>query len=272
MPTIGHLGLAAIVCDSGQDGVFHGDVLYRSGHEGAGFVRVRRPDVDGNVVATGVLDAAQHQHLGTARGELEHLLERDRVHPVGVGHDARVGGEDAVDVGVDLAHVGVQCRGQRDGGGVRAAAAQRGDVLAVLADALEAGDQDDQALVEGVPQPARCDVDDLGVAVGAGGDHAGLRPGERAGLRAEGGNGHRDQRVGDPLARGQQHVHLPRRRRRAHLLGEVEQVIGGVAHRRDDYDDVIALLLCFDDSLSDPADPLGVRHRGSAVFLHDESH
>ncbi len=36
----------------------------------------------------------------------------------GVGHDARVGGEDAVDVGVDLADVGLERGGQGDGGGV----------------------------------------------------------------------------------------------------------------------------------------------------------
>ena len=190
----------------------------------------------------------------------------------GVRHDARVGGEDAVDVGVDLADVGLQRGGQRDGGGVRAAAAQRGDVLAVLADALEAGDQHDQALVERRPQPAGGDVDDLGVAVGAGGDHAGLRAGERPGLGAERLDGHRDQRVGDPLTRGQQHVHLPRGRGRADLPGQVEQVVGGVAHRGDHHDDVVALLLGLDDALGDAADPLGVGHRGSAVLLHDERH
>ena len=64
------------------------------------------------------------------------------------GHDPRVGGEDAVHVGVDLADVGVQRGGERDGGGVRAAPAERGDVLGVLRDALEAGDDRDRALVE----------------------------------------------------------------------------------------------------------------------------
>ena len=36
-----------------------------------------------------------------------------------VGHDARVGGEDTVDVGVDLADIGTQRRGECNGGGVR---------------------------------------------------------------------------------------------------------------------------------------------------------
>ena len=61
-----------------------------------------------------------------------------------VGDDARVGGVDAVDVGVDQALGGLQRRGDRHRRGVRAAAAERGDV-AVGIDALEAGDDDDLA-------------------------------------------------------------------------------------------------------------------------------
>ena len=98
--------------------------------------------------AAGVLDAPQHEHLRPGGGELEHLLVGDGVEPLGVRDDPRVGGEDAVDVGVDLADVGPQGGGDGDGGGVGAAAAERGDVLGVLADALEAGDDDDRALVQ----------------------------------------------------------------------------------------------------------------------------
>ena len=79
----------------------------------------------------------------------------------------------------------MQCGGQRNGGGVRTAAAQSGDVLAVLAYSLEAGNKHDLILVErGAQAPGR-DVDDLGIAVGAGGDDAGLRTGERPRLGSE---------------------------------------------------------------------------------------
>ena len=183
-----------------------------------------------------------------------------------------IGTEDPVHVGVDLAHVGVQRRGQRDRGGVRAAAAQRGDVAGVLADSLESGHQHDPALVQGCLQPGRGDIDDLGFAVGTGRDDPGLRAGERAGLGAQRLDGHRDQRVGDPFAGGQQHVQFARRRGRAHLLGQIQQVVGGVAHRGDDHDDVVALLFGLDDAFGDATDPVGVGHRGSAVFLHDERH
>ena len=107
-----------------------------------------------NVVAAGVFHAAQHQYLGAAGGHLEHLLEGDRIQLAGVVHDPRVRAEDAVHVGVDLADVGAQRRGQCDRRGVRAAAAQRGDVPGVLADTLEAGDQNDSAFVERGLQPS----------------------------------------------------------------------------------------------------------------------
>ena len=195
--------------------------------------------MDGDAVTAGVLDASQVEDLRPGRRHLEHLLVGDAVELAGRGDDARVGGEDAVDVAVDLAHLGAEGRGERDGGGVGRATAERGDVLGVLGDALEAGDDRDGAGVDRVDDPARRDVDDLGPAVHGVGDHAGLRPGERLRLVAQLGDGHRQQRHRDSLARGQQHVELTGRRQRRHLLGEVTQVVGRVAHRRDDHDHVV---------------------------------
>ena len=59
---------------------------------------------------------------------------------------------------------------------------------------------------------------------------------------------------------------LARRRRRADLLGQVEQVVGGVAHRRDDHDDVVARLLGLDDALGDAPDPVGVATEDPPYF------
>ena len=173
-----------------------------------GRVEKLRPYVDRQVVAAGVLDAAQVQDLGPARGHLQHLLGRDGGDAAGGRHDPRVGGEHAVDVGVDLADLGAQRRGQRDRGGVGAPAAERGDVLALLGDALEAGDDRDRALRQRLLDPAGRDVDDLGLAVHRVGDHAGLRPGERLRLVAEVADRHRQHRHRDPLAGGEQHVQL----------------------------------------------------------------
>ena len=74
--------------------------------------------------------------------------------------------------------------GQGDGGGVRAAAAERGDVV-VLVDALEAGDDDDLALVEGLAHALGRDVLDAGLGVEAIGDDADLGPGEADGRLAQ---------------------------------------------------------------------------------------
>src|SRR5205823_5861789 len=145
----------------------------------------RGTHVDRDVVAAGVLHAAQVQDLGATGGELQHLLVGDRVELPGAGHNPWVGGEHAVDVGVDLAHVGVQGRGQGDGGGVGAPAAERGDLLRVLADALEPGDDHDVTLVDGRRDASRGDVDDLGLAVHRVGDHPGLGAGEGPGGEAE---------------------------------------------------------------------------------------
>ena len=62
------------------------------------------------------------------------------------------------------------------------------------------------------------------------------------------------------------------RRQRADLLGEVEQLVGGVAHRRHGDDDVVAGLAGVDDALGDPLDALGVGDGRAAVLLHDQAH
>ena len=53
------------------------------------------------------------------------------------------------------------------------------------------------------------------------------------------------------------------------LLWLTHQLVGGVAHGRDDDDDVVSLLLGRDDALGDPLDRLGVGDRRAAVLLHD---
>ena len=186
--------------------------------------------------------------------------------------DPRVGGEDAVDVGVDLADVGLERGRERDGRGVGAAAAEGGDLLGVGRDALEAGDDDDVAVADRLGDPAGRDVDDLGLAVHRVGDHAGLRAGERAGGEAEVADRHRDERHRDALARGEQHVHLAGRRQRRDARGQVLQVVGRVAHGGHGDDDVVAGLLDLHDAPRDALDGVGVGERGAAVLLHDNAH
>ena len=110
---------------------------------------------------------------GAEAGQLEHLVVADPVDLARLGDDPRVGRVDAVDVGVDLAGVGPEHGGQGHGGRVGAAAAQRRDVV-VLVDPLEAGDDDDLALVERLDHPLGRDVADARLGVEAVGDDADL--------------------------------------------------------------------------------------------------
>ncbi len=104
-------------------------------------------DVHGHPVALGELDGADLQHLGAEARQLQHLVVGDARQLARRGHDVRVGGVDPVDVGENLAGVGLKRGGDRHRRRVGAAASQRGDV-AVVVGALESRDHRDLALVE----------------------------------------------------------------------------------------------------------------------------
>src|SRR3546814_13864992 len=67
-------------------------------------------------------DRARLEHLGADAREFEHFLIGHIAELARARDDARVGGVDAVDVGVDVAEVGLPRRRHRHGPGVRSAA------------------------------------------------------------------------------------------------------------------------------------------------------
>ena len=73
------------------------------------------------------------------------------------------------------------------------------------------------------------------------------------------------------LADRDQHVELARLRARRDLVGEVEQLVGVLAHRRYDADDARARSLGGDEALGDAADLLGVGDRRAAELHHDRA-
>src|SRR5690606_22956165 len=147
-------------------------------------------------------------------------------------HDARIGGVDAVDVRVDVALLRLQGRRHGHGGGVGAAAAQRGDV-AVLVDALEPGDHHDAALFQHLADPGGVDVHDARLVVDAVGEDAYLATGEGYGVATLGLQADGEQREGPLPAGGEEHVQLPAAGARRQVPGEPEQAIGPAAHGRD---------------------------------------
>ncbi len=227
-----------------------------------------RPAMDAHAVVARVLERAQLQHPGARRRHLEHLLERDHRQLARVGNDPRVGAEHAVDVGVDLALVGADGGGQRDGGRVRAAAAERRDV-ARGRDALEAGDEHDRVLVERVVDAIGAHVEDPRLGVRRVGDDPGLRAGQRDRAVAEVVDRHRAQRARHALAGAQQHVHLARVGVGRDLVGVGDQAVGLLAARRQHRDNAVSGLALVDDPLRGALEPLGVGDRGAAE-LHDD--
>ena len=184
------------------------------------------------------------------------------------GTSARVGRVDAAHVGVDLAVLGAERCGERDRGRVGAAAPERRHVL-VGRHALESGDEDDPVLVERLVDPPRAHVDDLRLAVRRVGDDARLRAGERDRLVAEVVDGHRAERVRDPLADRDEHVELARVGPSRDLRGEVEELVGRVPHRGEDADDAVPRLAHRDESARDVLDLLRVADRRTAELHHD---
>src|SRR5207249_2239931 len=99
---------------------------------------------------------------------------------------------------------------------------------------------------------------------------SGLRASERDGFVAEVVDGHRAERVRDPLADRDEHVVLARLWTWRDLVGEPDQLVGGVAHRREDGHHAASLFAGADEPARDVLDLLGVRDRGAAELHHDE--
>ena len=240
---------------------------------GAGVVAERRAHPDDDVVDPAQLHGARLHDLGALVGQLEHLLVADDGDEPGVGDDARVGREDALHVGVDLAGVGLEAGGQGHGRRVRAATAQRRDLArgeGLVRGALEAGHDDDPPAADLGAHAGRVDVGDARPAVARVRADAGLRSGQRDGLDARRLEGHGHERAADVLAGGEQEVHLARVGVVRDGGRQVEQVVGRVAHGADDDDEVCAGATVAGDPPGDVADALGIGERRAAVLLDDE--
>ena len=59
---------------------------------------------------------------------------------------------------------------------------------------------------------------------------------------------------------------------RGHVVGEPLEVVGGLAHRRNHHDDVVAVAPGAHDVVGDGADPVGIGDRRAAELLDEQSH
>ena len=99
-----------------------------------------------------------------------------------------------------------------------------------------------------------------------------LAAGEADRLDAEVGQRHAQQRHRDALAGGEQHVHLAAGLRAGHVVGQLDEVVGGLAHRARHDDDIVAVASGEGDVLGDGTHAVGVGDGGAAVLLHDQGH
>src|SRR5690606_16076935 len=84
--------------------------------------------------------------------------------------------------------------------------------------------------------------------------------------------GHGEQGHRDPLPGGEQHVELPLVPVGADLGGQVEQLVGGVAHGGHDDGDLVAGAVGLHDALRHASDRVDVGHGGAAVLLDEKGH
>ena len=242
-----HLRLAGVVGDARDDGLFE-HVLLLDDPRALGVVE-RRADVDLHAVVASVLDRAQRQDAGAAAARSSISSYETCLSLRASGDDPRIGAVDAVDVGVDLADVGVERGRERDGGRVGAAAAERRDVASSVETPWKPATIAILPAVERLVDAAAAHLDDPGPAVARVGDDPGLRARERDRLVAEVVDRHRDERHRDPLAGGEEHVELARVRVGGDERGELDQLVGRVPHRRDDGADLVPGLGRLDDPL-----------------------
>ena len=119
--------------------------------------------------------------------------------------------------------------------------------------------------------PAGAHLDDLRLAVHGVGDDAGLRARQRDRLVAEVVDHHGRERARDSLSDRDEHVELARVRRGETWPASVEQLVGRVAHRREDADDALARFARGDEPRCDALQLLGVGDRGATELEHERA-
>jgi hypothetical protein len=137
---------------------------------------------------------------------------------------------------------------------------------------LETRDHAHLAGRQALTYPVAFDLQDLRLHVRRIGDDPGLATGEADRLDTEICQGHAQQRHGDSLPGRDQHVHLAAGLRAGDVVGQLDEVVGGLAHRARNDDDIMAVTSGESHVLGDCTHAVWIGDGGAAVFLHDEGH
>ena len=132
--------------------------------------------MNGNIESTSNLNGSGGEHPGSARGQFQHLLERNLGEFLGVRYNPGIGRVNPIDIGVDLAYGRVMGRRQCDRSRVRASAPKRRDLPRVWVDALETGNDHDIARIESLTDPGSLDLGNPGLAMRVVRENPRLRP------------------------------------------------------------------------------------------------
>ena len=160
---------------------------------------------------------------------------------------------------------------QCNGGGIAAAAAQRGNIIGTV-QPLKACHNDNAVAGQLTLDTLGVQTLDARLGVGAVGVEAGLPTGQADGRDAQLLQRHGQQRDRDLLTGRQQHIHLAVGLVRGDLGRLGDQVIGGVALRRNNNNDIIAGVAGIHDDACHIEDAVPVFDRGAAEFLYDQAH
>ena len=140
------------------------------------------------------------------------------------------------------------------------------------ADSLESCHDSDLPVLQCSANTVGPHGDNLSVGVRLVGDDSRLAAGKGHGRNTEVVDGHGQQRHGNPFSNTYQHVQLSPARRAAHLLRQLQELVGGVSHRGDHHHHPCTGLVNACDLRSNTLDAGDIFHRRSPVFVDHNLH
>ena len=165
----------------------------------------------------------------------------------------------------------MHCRRDRDSAGVGAAASECGDVV-IAGHTLESADDYDLLLIDLTLDAVGIDLTDTRRSVCGRGQEACLPAGQGDRGISHILDAHRQQRSGDLLARGEEHIHLAVARICGDLSRLFDQVVGGVALSGYDNDNTVALLVAVGNDTGYITYTFGVLDGCTAELHYDQTH